>query len=193
MEKEGFQSSSALSMKCSHSSYPSHRLQAGQQLSVDAQGQGSKEGFVKFDLTLAYQQLVFDDGIPDTQTIITHRGNSQVTFLPFGISAAFGLFHCFAKTLVSKISEEVPYFSGCCQTTGEWDKLDSPCDQCHSLFDMQYLFFFWLSPEQVEIPGPGMEPAPQQWPSCCSDNARSLPCCATRELLIYSTLMIRAK
>jgi hypothetical protein len=51
----------------------------------------------KFDLAQAYQQLVFNDGIPDTQTIIIHPGNCQATFLHLGISVAFGVFHCFVK------------------------------------------------------------------------------------------------
>ena len=52
---------------------------------------GSEEVFVKFDLTLAYQQLAFDDSIPDSQTIIIHQGTCQVTFLHFGLSIPFEL------------------------------------------------------------------------------------------------------
>lgn len=52
---------------------------------------GSVEVFVKFDLTLAYQQLAFDDSIPDTQTITIHQGTCQVAFLHFGISIPFEL------------------------------------------------------------------------------------------------------
>lgn len=53
---------------------------------------GSEQVFVKFDLILAYQQLVFDDDIPDPQTIIIYQGDCQDTFLHFGISLVFVLF-----------------------------------------------------------------------------------------------------
>ena len=52
---------------------------------------GSVEVFVKFDLTLAYQQLALDDSIPVTQTITIHQGTCQVTFLHLGISISFEL------------------------------------------------------------------------------------------------------
>ena len=42
-------------------------------------------------------------------------------------------------------------------------------------------FFFWLHLRHVEVPAPGIEPMPQQWLGhCCSDNTRSLACCAVR-------------
>ena len=40
-----------------------------------------------------------------------------------------------------------------------------------------------LGPQHAEVPGPGIEPIPQQWPKPLSDNGGSLACCATRELL----------
>ena len=45
-----------------------------------------------------------------------------------------------------------------------------------------YFFSFWPHLQHVEGPGPEIEPVSQQQPSRCSDNARSLTCCATREL-----------
>ena len=39
-----------------------------------------------------------------------------------------------------------------------------------------FLFFFWLCPWHVELPGPGIKP------SHCNDNARSLTCWTTQEL-----------
>ena len=44
------------------------------------------------------------------------------------------------------------------------------------------IFVCWLCPQHVEVPGPGIKPSPQHHLSCCNDNARSLTCCATREL-----------
>ena len=43
--------------------------------------------------------------------------------------------------------------------------------------------FFWPHPQQhVEVPGPGMEPAPQQQPEPCSDNIGCLTSCTASEL-----------
>ena len=47
------------------------------------------------------------------------------------------------------------------------------------------LFVFWLHPWHVEVPGPGIKPASQQWPlSHYSHDAGFLTSCATRELLM---------
>ena len=51
-------------------------------------------------------------------------------------------------------------------------------------FFLPVSFFFLVAPAHVEFSGPGIEPAPQQWPELCSDNTRSLTCCITRELLL---------
>ena len=46
------------------------------------------------------------------------------------------------------------------------------------------ILFFWLHPQHMEVPGPGIQPAPQSSDSShCSDNTGSLSHCATRELL----------
>ena len=51
-------------------------------------------------------------------------------------------------------------------------------------FFFSFLFFFFFlagaRPQHVEVLGPGIEPTAL---SHCSDNARSLSCCSTRELL----------
>ena len=46
---------------------------------------------------------------------------------------------------------------------------------------LRLFFFFWSHKQLVAVPEPGIEPTPQQQPSCCSDNAGFLICCA-REL-----------
>ena len=47
---------------------------------------------------------------------------------------------------------------------------------------MSKISLFWLHPQHVEVPRPGIKPAPQQWLNHCYDNTRSLTQCATREL-----------
>ena len=54
----------------------------------------------------------------------------------------------------------------------------SPFLNIHSPF----FFFFWLCPRQVEVPGPGIKPMPQQW------KCQILVCQATRELLNIHSL-----
>lgn len=51
---------------------------------------------------------------------------------------------------------------------------------------------FWLRLQHVEIPRPVIKPAPQQWSELLQDNARSLTCFATRELIVavYSYVII---
>ena len=44
-----------------------------------------------------------------------------------------------------------------------------------------FFFFFWPGPWHVEV-GQGSNSHHSSDPSCCSDNARSLTCYATREL-----------
>ena len=46
-------------------------------------------------------------------------------------------------------------------------------------------FFFWLSPQHAEVPGPRSNPCHSSDSHCCSD-ARSLTCCATKEFPIHS-------
>ena len=50
-------------------------------------------------------------------------------------------------------------------------------------FFVCFLVFFWLHPWCVEVPRPGTEPPPQQWPIPLQQQARSLTRCTTRELL----------
>ena len=49
-------------------------------------------------------------------------------------------------------------------------------------------FFFCLSQSIWKFPGQGWDPHHSSDPSLCSDNARSLTCCTTRELLLVPFL-----
>ena len=42
------------------------------------------------------------------------------------------------------------------------------------------IFYFWLQPQHVEVPGPGIELCHNR------DNARSLTCCATRDTVLLN-------
>lgn len=54
----------------------------------------------------------------------------------------------------------------------------------HPFSSSPILFFFWLHLLHAEIPGPAIEPVPQQRPKPLSDNAGSLTRCAMREFLL---------
>ncbi|XP_055699702.1 uncharacterized protein K02A2.6-like [Phlebotomus papatasi] len=59
--------------------------------------------FSKIDLTQAYQQLRVDDKTAELLTINTHKGLFRVKRMPFGISAAPGIFQRFMETLLAGI------------------------------------------------------------------------------------------
>ncbi|XP_055680279.1 uncharacterized protein K02A2.6-like [Lutzomyia longipalpis] len=59
--------------------------------------------FSKIDLTQAYQQLLVDDKTAEILTINTHKGLFRVKRMPFGISAAPGIFQKFMETLLAGI------------------------------------------------------------------------------------------
>ncbi|XP_055850659.1 uncharacterized protein K02A2.6-like [Episyrphus balteatus] len=56
--------------------------------------------FTKLDLQQAYQQLVVDDASAELLTLNTHKGLYKVRRLPFGVSAAPGLFQKFMDSLL---------------------------------------------------------------------------------------------
>ncbi|XP_064466262.1 uncharacterized protein K02A2.6-like [Ornithodoros turicata] len=62
------------------------------------------EFFSKLDLYQAYLQLEMDDKSSDVLTLNTHRGLYRVKRLPYGISAAPGIFQRFMENLLSGIS-----------------------------------------------------------------------------------------
>ena len=46
-----------------------------------------------------------------------------------------------------------------------------------------FICLFWLHLWHAKVPGPGLEPVPQQWLEPCNENTGSLIHCTTRKLL----------
>lgn len=65
--------------------------------------------FSKLDLQQAYQQLVVDDNSAEVLTLNTHKGLFKVRRLPFGISAAPGIFQRFMDNLLKGVPGVVAY------------------------------------------------------------------------------------
>lgn len=135
MDREVIQSWSAPFTKHLHSAYSFYCFyQVSNFLWVSLGGHG--EVFVELDLPLPYQQLLFGYGISDIQPIVCHQVNCQVACLPFGISVAFGVFHSFVKTLVSRIRMRYHISAGVMGLLGVTLDIPSISDQFHSLFDI---------------------------------------------------------
>lgn len=65
--------------------------------------------FAKLDLKQAYQQLVLDDESAEMLTVNTHKGLYRVRRLPFGVSAAAGLFQRVIENVVRGIPGTIAY------------------------------------------------------------------------------------
>ena len=58
------------------------------------------------------------------------------------------------------------------------------------LFGGILFVLFWLCLRHVEVPGPGIKPAPQQWPELLQWQHQVLTHCTTRELPTYFNCII---
>lgn len=110
-------------------------LRSDEQLSVNFT-RGNGKVFVKPHLALAYQQLVFGDSILDTQAVIIHQGNCQITFLCFGISLPLEFSIVLWRLWLLKFLMTYHISVSVMGLLRGWSKPDitSISDHCHSLF-----------------------------------------------------------
>ena len=59
-----------------------------------------------------------------------------------------------------------------------------PCCNIYRYFILLKIYMH-LATQHVEVPRSGSELMPHSGPSCCSDNARFLACCATKECVFF--------
>ena len=67
------------------------------------------KGFIKLDMSQAYQQLLLDEDSRKYAVINTHCGLFQYNQLPFGISSAPGIFRRVTESILSGIAGVVVY------------------------------------------------------------------------------------